>query len=168
MAPRYKVTLTDEERSELQLMTTTGIRAAKTVMHARALLLLDAGEAGPAWKVSDVATALGVTTRTLEHLKQRFVMEGLEGALVRKESPHPRRSLKFDGDFEARLIQLACTDAPEGWDRWTIRLLADKLVELQYVDAVSHMTVYNTLKKTNFSLTEASIGKSRPTTTRPL
>jgi transposase len=162
MANRYRVTLTQEERSTLNTISTTGVRAAKTIVHARALLLLDGGEHGPGWKVSDVSTALGMTSRTLEHLKQRFVEQGLDAALQRKERETPPRAVIFDGEFEARLLQLACSKAPEGRNRWTVRLLADKLVELAIVPTVSAMTVCNTLKKTNFSLTAASTGKSRP------
>ena len=152
MAPRYRVTLTQDERVMLEQMSTTGVRAAKTVLHARALLLLDAGEHGAKWSVAHVADALGMTARTLEHLKERFVEKGLEEALQRKERETPPRQVVFDGEFEARLLQLACSDAPEGHARWTIRLLAEKLVELQIVPTVSTMTVCNTLKKTNLSL----------------
>ena len=166
MVPRYRVTLTAEERERLESLSTTGVRAAKTVLHARALLLLDAGEHGQNWKVGEVAEALGMTPRTLEHLKERFVERGLEEALERKERESPPRPIVFDGAFEARLLQLACSEAPKGHSRWTVRLLADKLVELKIVPTVSPMTVCNTLKKTSFSLTAANIGRSRRTTTR--
>jgi len=158
---RYRVTLTPDERSLLTEISTTGVRAAKTILHARALLLLDAGEQGPRWNVADAADALGMSSRTLEHLKQRFVEQGLDKALQRKKRLTPPRPVVFDGEFEARLLQLACSEAPEGHNRWTIRLLAEKLVELKIVPAVSAMTVCNTLKKTNFSLTSANTGKSR-------
>ena len=92
----------------------------------------------------------------------------MEEALQRKERERPPRSVVFDGEFEARLIQLACSKAPAGRSRWTIRLLAEKLVELKIVPTVSNMTVCNALKKTNFSLTAQGIGRSRQTTTRPL
>jgi hypothetical protein len=156
-----------EEREMLGMLSTTGVRAAKTVLHARALLLLDAGEHGQKWKVAEVAEALGMTPRTLEHLKERFVEQGLEEALQRKERESPPRPIIFDGEFEARLLQLACSEAPKGRSRWTVRLLAEKLVELKIVPSVSAMTVCNTLKKTSFSLTSANTGRSRRTTTRP-
>jgi len=159
---RYRVTLAQQEREQLNDMSTTGVRAAKTILHARALLLLDAGEHGLHWTVADAAAALGVTSRTLEHLKQRFVEQGLDAALQRKQRETPPRPVIFDGDFEARLLQLACSEAPDGRNRWTVRLLAEKLVELKIGPTVSVMTVCNTLKKTNFSLTAASTGKSRP------
>jgi len=161
MMPRYRVTLTKEEREMLEQMSTTGVRAAKTILHARALLLLDAGEHGPKWKVSDVADAVGMTSRSLEHLKERFVERGLEDALQRKKRETPPRAIIFDGEFEARLLQLACSEAPEGRARWTVRLLADKLVELKIVPTVSTMTVCNTLKKMSLNLISANTGKSR-------
>lgn len=149
---RYRITLTEEEREALETMTRSGKIPAKKFMHARALLLCDAGEHGDHWKVADVAAALGVTSRTIEHLKQRFVEEGLEAALVRKACPKPRE-VTFDGAFDARLTALACSEPPEGRKRWTIRLLADKAVELEFADSVSTMTVQRSLKKTNCALT---------------
>jgi len=168
MSPRYRVTLTKEERKELEAMTRRGKTHARRFIHARALLLCDAGADGPAWNVSDVATALGVTSRAIEHLKKRFVEDGLETALDRKLREKPPREVMFDGAFEARLITLACSDAPEGHQRWTVRLLADKAVELSFAASVSHMTVQRVLKKTNLSLTSASTGKFLPKGVRPL
>ena len=153
MAPRYKVTLTKEERKDLEILSTTGRRAARTVLYARALLLLDAGKFGSKWLVASVAEALGMTTRSLEHLKKRFVEEGLSVALERKKREKPPREIQFGGDFEAHLLALACSGSPKGRSRWTIRLLAEKLVELKIVESVSPMTVCNTLKKMNLSLT---------------
>ena len=153
MAPRYKVTLTKEERNELEAISTKGTRAARTVISSRALLLLDAGEFGPKWIVARVAEALGKTTRSLEHLKKRFVEEGLNAAIERKRRETPPRAIQFGGEFEARLLALACSEAPEGRERWTVRLLAEKMVELKIVPSVSPMTVCNTLKKMNVSLT---------------
>lgn len=168
MSPRYRVTLTKEERKDLEAMTRRGKTHARRFIHARALLLCDAGTDGPAWNVADVAAALGVTSRALEHLKKRFVEEGLEAALTRKPREKPPREITFDGAFEARLLALACSDAPEGRRRWTVRLLADKAVELKFAETVSHMTVQRVLKKTNLSLTSASTGKSLPKGMRPL
>jgi transposase len=168
MSPRYRVTLTKEERKELEAMTRRGKTHARRFIHARALLLCDAGADGPAWNVADVATALGVTSRAIEHLKKRFVEDGLEAALERKPREKPPREVIFDGAFEARLIALACSDVPEGHRRWTVRLLADKAVELRFAESVSHMTVQRVLKKTSLSLTSASTGKSLPKGVRPL
>lgn len=152
MAVRYKITLTKEERGELEAMTRSGKIPAKKFMHARALLLCDAGEYGDRWKVADVAAALGVTSRTIEHLKKRFVEEGLEAALVRKPLRKPRE-VTFDGAFQARITTLACSKPPDGRTRWTIRLLAEKAVELEIADSVSTMTIHRVLKKTNCVLT---------------
>ena len=152
MANRYKVTLTQTERARLAGLTRGGRSTAARFIHARALLLCDAGEFGDAWKVADVATALGVSSRTIEHIKQRFVEEGVEAALARKPQSKPR-AVNFGGAFDARLTALACSKAPAGRQRWTVRLLAEKLVELKIADSVSTMTVQRSLKKTNCSLT---------------
>jgi hypothetical protein len=152
MAPRYKVTLTEQERGQLETMTRSGKTAAAKFVHARALLLCDAGPQGDPWKVADVAAALGATTRTIEHLKQRFVEEGIEAALERKARAKPPKVI-FGGEFDARLTALACSPAPGGRSRWTVRLLAEKLVELRIAPSVSAMTVHRSLKKTSCSLT---------------
>ena len=151
MTNRYKVTLTKAEREQLTELARSGKSTAAKFIYARALLLCDAGEFGDPWKVADVASALGVTSRTIEHLKQRFVEEGLERALARKPHRKPREST-FDGAFDARLTALACSQAPDGYQRWSVRLLADKLVELKIVDSVSTMTVQRSLKKMSCSL----------------
>lgn len=168
MPPRYRITLSKQERKELEALTRNGKTGAKKFIHARALLLCDAGPDGPSWTVAVAAEALGVTSRTIEHLKKRFVEDGLEAALVRKIREKPPRDVIFDGAFEARLIALACSDAPEGYQRWTVRLLADKAVELNFASSVSHMTVQRVLKKMNLSLTSANTGKFRQRGTQPL
>ena len=161
MKPSYRVTLTAQERKELEALTKTAKTNAKRFLYARSLLLCDAGPQGPAWAVADTADAMGVTPRTIEHLKKRFVEEGLSAALERKQPEKPPRGVTFDGAFEARLIALACSKTPEGRRRWTVRLLAEKAVELSLASSVSHMTVHRILKKTNLSLTSESTGKSR-------
>ena len=133
MAPRYKVTLTKEEREELEELSTKGKRAARTVLYARALLLLDAGDYGQKWIVSKVAEALGTSTRSLEKLKKQFVEEGVWSAIERKQRVKPPREIIFGGEFEAHLLALACSEAPEGRERWTMRLLAEKMIELKFV-----------------------------------
>ena len=153
MAPRYRVTLTKEERDYLESISTKGKRAARTVLYARALLLLDAGEYGPKWIVGKVAEALGTTPRSLEYLKKRFVEKGLPASIERKKRVKPPREIQFGGEFEAQLLALACSEAPKGRKRWTVRLLAEKMIELKIVPTVSPMTVCNTLKKMNLSLT---------------
>jgi len=168
MAPRYRVILTTQERKELEALTRNGKTPAKKFIHARALLLCNASPNSPAWKVADVAAVLGVTSRTIEHLKKRFVEDGIEAALVRKSRVKPPREIIFDGAFEVRLIALACSEAPAGHRRWTVRLLADKVVELNFAPSVSHMTVQRVLKKMNLSLTSKNTGKSRQKEVQPL
>lgn len=138
----------------LQGITRSGKTNARKFVHARALLLCDAGPHGEGepWKVADVAKALGVSARTVEHLKERFVEQGLEAALGRKPRSGPPHII-FDGAFDARLTALACSPAPEGRSRWTVRLLAEKVVELKIAPAVSTMTVQRALKKTRCVLT---------------
>jgi len=152
MVKRYKVTLRKAEREQLTEMTRKGKPSAKKYVHGRVLLLCDAGEHGDPWKVADVAAALGVTTRTVEHIKERFAEEGMEAAIERRPEKGPRAAT-FDGAFAARLTKLACSQPPEGRVRWTLSLLAEKLVDLEIVGGVSAMTVQRTLKKTGFALT---------------
>ncbi len=161
MKPRYRVTLTSQERERLEALTRTAKTNAKQFLYARTLLLCDAGPQGPAWSVADTSEAMGVTPRMIEHLKKRFVEEWLTAALARKPREKPPREVIFDGAFEARLITLACSKTPEGRRRWTIRLLAEKAVELNLTPSVSHMTVQRILKKTNLNLTSGNIGKFR-------
>jgi transposase len=152
MTPRYKVTLTQEERDYLEALTRSGKTAAPKFVHARALLLCDAGPHGTPWKVAEVAEGLGVSARTIEHLKERFVEEGLKAALERKPRVKPPK-ITFDGAFDARLTALACSPAPAGRARWTVRLLAEKVVELKIAPKVSAMSVQRALKKMSLNLT---------------
>ncbi len=154
MKPRYRITLTETEREALTTLTHSSKTNAPKFIHARALLLCDVGnpDQEPPWKVAEVADALGVSARTIEHIKERFVEEGMDAALGRK----PRTGacdITFDGAFDARLTALACSEPPAGRTRWTVRLLAEKLVELQIAPTVSAMTVHRSLKKTNCVLT---------------
>jgi transposase len=167
MSPRYRVTLTKQERKELTVITRRGKTHARKFIRARALLLCDAGPDGPAWKVADVAKALGVTTRTIEHVKKRMVEEGPDVALERKAREKPPREVFFDGAFEARLLTLACSEAPTGYQRWTVRLLAEKVIELNIAPSVSHMTVQRALKKMHVNLTAAPTGKYHRKRTQP-
>ena len=149
--PRYKVTLELEEREQLEQLTRKGKVAAAKLTHARALLLCDQGDHNSEpFMVKDAAKALGVSTRTIENVKKRFVEEGLESAIERKASTR-KPNIKFDGEFDARIMQLACSESPEGTSRWTIRLLAEKAVELEIVDSVSTMTIHRSLKKTSYA-----------------
>jgi transposase len=148
---KYKVTLTSEERQELEGLIAVGKAAAKKLMHARILLKADAADGGPAWPDERIAEALDVNAATAGRVRQRFVEEGLEAALVRKKQDHPSRERKLDGRAEARLIALACSEPPDGRAAWTLQLLADKLVELKVVDSVCDETVRRVLKKTRSS-----------------
>ena len=148
---KYKVTLTAEERQQLQGLIATGKAAAKKLAHARILLKADAAEGGPAWDDQRIADATEVSTDTVARVRQRFVEQGLAAALVRKKQDRPSRERKLDGRAEARLIALACAAPPDGRTAWTMRLLADRLVELEIVDTISDETVRRVLKKTNSS-----------------
>jgi transposase len=148
---KYKITLTAEERNSLQEMIAAGKGAAKKLLHARILLKTDASPGGPDWTDARIAEALEVHPSMVERLRQRFVEQGLDAALDRKKQDRPSRQRTLDGKAEARLIALACSDPPQGRVRWTLRLLADKLIELEIVETVSTETIRRTLKKTNSS-----------------
>ena len=139
--------MTPEEREQLVSITTKGKNKARTIKHANILLKADQSDTGPSWSDTQIVTAFNVGRATIERLRKRFVEEGLEIALKpKKESPyHPQR--KFDGHQEARLITLVCGEPPTGYSQWSLRLLADKLVELEIVDSISYETVRQTLKK---------------------
>jgi transposase len=146
---RYNVTLTAEERQSLTDLIAAGKAAARKLAHARILLKADAADGGPAWADGPIADALEVSSATIERVRQRFVEQGLEAALVRKPQERPSRLPALDGRAEARLIALACSAPPDGRAAWTMQLLADKLVELQVVPTVSDETVRRALKKTS-------------------
>ena len=146
----YKVTLTEEERAYLQELVSKGRVAAHKRIHAQILLKTDAGPQGEDWKEDRIAEAFGVTPRTVELIRKRFVEGGIEAAINRKEQLR-RKEPKIDGKAEAYLIATACSLPPEGQCRWTLRGLADHLVELSLVESVSHETVRQTLKKTKLS-----------------
>jgi transposase len=144
---RYTVRLNTAERQGLIDLVTTGKRAAATIVRARILLKADVGPEGEAWDDEQIAEALDTSLSTIHRVRQAFVEEGLEEALYRKK-PTGRQYRKLDGDQEAHLIAVACSKAPEGRSRWTLRLLADKLVELEVVESISPECVRTTLKKT--------------------
>ena len=148
---KYLVTLTTDERDQLTAMIAAGKAAAQKLAHARILLKADASPGGPAWADDRTADAVEVSTDTVARVRQRFVEQGLEAALDRKKAARPPVPPKLDGRAEARLITLACSSPPDGRKRWTMQLLADKLVELEVVDAVSDETVRRVLQKTRSS-----------------
>jgi hypothetical protein len=128
MGARYIITLTPEEKDELTKMTKTRKSDSRTPLFARALLLSEKPPEGPGWLSKDVCEALGFVESTLERLKKRFIEEGLARAVERKQLEGPQKDIKLDGAFEARLIALAYSPAPEGRARWTVRLLAEKAI----------------------------------------
>ena len=146
---RYKVTLTQEEREMLQEITTRGKHSSQKVLNA---LILRACDEGPFQEkkltAEQISEVLPVSMRKVDRVKRRFVEEGFEAALVKKNPDRVYRR-KADGDFEAHLVALSCSDPPEGHANWSLRLLADQMVELGYVDSISHETVRRVLKKTS-------------------
>lgn len=151
MAKRYRVTLTGEERMELEALTKKGSHQSQKVINALILLNCDEGEANEQrLRSEDVAGVLRVSSKKIERVKKRFVEEGLEAALGGRQGRREYER-KADGEFEARLIALSCSEPPEGFANWSLRLLADKAVELAYIDSVSHETVRRVLKKTRSS-----------------
>jgi hypothetical protein len=145
---KYVVRLSAEERERLDTLTRSGKHPAQKLTKARILLKADAGEAGEAWSDSRIASALNTSLATVARTRQQLVDEGFEAVLTRKHSPASARPRIFDGATEAKLIALSCSEPPKGRARWTLRLLEDKVVELNIVDRVSDNTIGRTLKKT--------------------
>lgn len=150
MEKKYIVDLTSKERKYLQRLVNKGKVVGYKIRHAQMLLKADQGQHRPTWPDEQIAEAFRTHEATVRRLRQRFVEEGLEAAIQRKKRRNYTR--KLDGDAEAHLIAIACSQPPKGRNRWTLRLLADRVVELAVLDSVSHMTISRTLKKTNLSL----------------
>lgn len=150
MAYPYRVFLTDEQRAELRSLVGAGVAPARMLTRARILLKADHGEGGPGWSDAAIAGALDVNLSTVLRVRRQFVTDGLAATLERKR-PDRVYERRLDGAAEARLVALVCSAPPEDQERWTLRLLADELVRLEVVDAVSHETVRQTLKKTTSS-----------------
>jgi transposase-like protein len=148
MAKKYIVKLTADERSELEQMVRKGKAAGWKLQRAHALLRCDQGPEGPAWPDERVAEAHGVTTRSLESWRKQAVERGPLSLLERKPRATPALTGKLDGEKEARLTALACSRPPKGYARWSLRLLAERLVELEVVASISHETVRRAMKKT--------------------
>lgn len=157
MHKRYTVTLTDGEREQLERLIAAGQAPARKLMHARILLKTDAGPDGPGWVDTKIAEAVAVSQPTVARVRRQYVEQGLEAALNRRP---PRREYrrKLDGEQEAHLIALACGAPPAGSGRWSLRLLADRLVELEYAETLSYQTVRRVLKKTSSSPGSESSG----------
>jgi hypothetical protein len=150
MEKRYRITLTEPERQDLQKLVSTGKAGAKKLVRARIMLLADQSQGGPGKSDPEVCDALGCGRATVERVRKQFVEDGFEFALqpARSTRVYQRR---LDGKAEAHLVALTCGAPPEGHARWTLRLLAERMVALEYVESVAHETVRQTLKKTNSS-----------------
>jgi transposase len=146
MNKRYIVRLNADERARLEALVSKGSAKARKIIHAQILQKVD--EDGPRWTDEQTAEAFGVHTSTVRAVRERFVFEGLESALNRKKAIRPPTEPKLDGAQEARLVAIACSQPPDGRARWTLNLLAGRLVELKLVDSISYETVRRTLKKT--------------------
>lgn len=147
MNKKYIVRLEPQEREDLGKLVSRGKGAARKLTHARILLQADVSEDGPGWTDERIAEALRVTTRTVEHVRQRCVEQGLQAALECKKRVQPATPPILDGAKEAKLVAICCSKPPRGRRRWTLRLLADRLVELNIVESISPDTVRRTLKK---------------------
>jgi transposase len=156
MGKKYVVALSSGERQRLERSVGSGAGAAYRIRHAH--IVLKADVRGPGWTDERIAEAFGCHVRTVENVRRRCVVDGLDAALERKKQEHPSRSRKLDGAGEARLVAVACSTPREGRDRWTLQLLADELVRLNVVDSIGVQTVRRTLKKTNCSLTGGNVG----------
>jgi len=154
---RHKVFLTKDEHDQLKTVLGKGKHSSQKYRNACILINSDEGTFGRKLSNEQIAQVLQINTKTVERVKQRLVEEGFDVCMDRK--PYPKKGpIKTDGDFEAHLIALSCSEAPEGFARWSLRLLADKMVELQYTDSVSHETVRQVLKKTKLNLGGSKAG----------
>jgi transposase len=157
---KFRVTLTAEERGHLEQTVSVGKGAARKLTHARILLLADTSQ-GKGQTDSDIVEALGVGLRTVERVRKRLVTEGFSAALDTRPQPPRPDKVKIKGNVEQKLVQLACSDPPEGRCHWTLQLLADELVALGAVEKVSTETVRAALQKTTFSPGSSRLGASR-------
>jgi len=148
---KYKVVLEADERASLRSLISRGKVAAYKRTHAQILLKADESPSGPRWPDQTISEAFDTSVSTVERVRKAFVEEGVEAALTRKSPVRPSNQ-KVDGDKEAHLIAIACSAPPEGRVRWTLRLLADKMVELRYFESISAETIRQVLKKTSLSL----------------
>ena len=146
---KYIVRLSGKERKSLKRLITSGKGPVRMFTRARILLKADVGEGGPNWPDEKIAEALEVAVQTIERVRKQLVEEGLEAVLSRRKYIQKVSRKKLDGDAEAHLIALACSETPDGYTRWSLRLLADRMVELGYVESISHEAVRRVLKKTS-------------------
>ena len=157
---KYIVTLSKEERDSLRDLTFKGTHKSQKILNAQILLGCDEGEYQMERSTNEeIARVLGTSMRKIDRVKKRFVMEGMESALIKKKGSRVYEK-KTDGDFEAHLVALSCSEPPEGFSRWSLRMLADKAVELGYIDSISHEAVRGILKKRNKTLAKKGLGNS--------
>ena len=157
---KYKVTLSFEEREELMRIIQKGSYRSQKVLNALVLLNCDEGEYQDQRTLNkDIVGVLKISMRKIDRVKRRFVEEGIEVALHGRKGERVYRK-KADGDFEAHLLALSCSEPPEGFSKWSLRLLADRVVELNYIDSVSHETIRRVLKKRNKTLAKTRLGDS--------
>ena len=159
---KYIVNLTAEQREGLEHRISTGQAPARKLIHARILLKAESGEQGPDWPDKQISEALEVSVSTIWRVRQRFVQQGLDDALNRRPQAQRRSLRKFDGEKEAHLVALTCGEKPEGEGQWSLRLLAERFVQLGYVEEVSHETVRQVLKKTSSNPGSNSAGALLP------
>lgn len=157
---KYIVTLSKEERDSLRDLTFKGTHKSQKILNAQILLGCDEGEYQMERSTNEeIARVLGTSMRKIDRVKKRFVMEGMEAALIKKKGSRVYEK-KTDGDFEAHLVALSCSEPPEGFSRWSLRMLADKAIELGYIDSISHEAVRGILKKRNKTLAKKGLGNS--------
>ena len=145
---KYRVILSDKERSKLAGIISKGTASARSIMHAHVLLAADESK-GQKRSEKEIASLFLVNPQTVHTIRKTYATEGLDAAIDRKKRQTPPIQPKITGDVEAKIIALSCSEPPEGRSKWTVRLLADKVVELQIIDSISHESVFRLLKKTN-------------------
>lgn len=162
----YSIQLTQEERQQLQQLCSKGKTTARSIRRAQILLWADEHRPEGKLKDKEIAERLQIHTNTVHLVRKRFVEQGLQKTVERKKRLTPPNPPKVTGELEAKIIALSCSQPPAGRSRWTLRLLADKAVELHYIDSISYDTVDRILKKANLSLTSRNAGASRPSKTQ--
>ena len=166
MSAKRVVCLTAEDRQRCESVVRSGAAHARTILHAHVLLKADAGAEGPGWADAAISDAFGVSTVTVSQIRKAMVEQGLEAALTHYRAPRREYERKLDGRQEAHLLAIARSDPPEGAVRWSLRMIRDRMVELGYVDQISHETVRKTLKKGLYSPGATCNGASRPPKTQ--
>ena len=148
---KYKVTLSKEEHEELMHIVSKGTHTSQQFRTAYILLNCDEGEFGERITGKQICQVLKISDRMIDRVKQRFIEEGFDACMERKPMSRTKEK-KIDGDLEAQLVAISCSEAPDGFAKWSLRLLADKMVEMKYIESISHETIRKVLKKTNLNL----------------